>query len=194
MHTDTNITIIGAGVIGLAIAAKLSETYDGVYLLEKNNKFGQETSSRNSEVIHSGIYYPTNTLKAKLCVKGNPLLYNYCDTKDVQYKKCGKLIVATNEAEELQLANILKQSRTNGVENGRHITKEEIKYLEPNVVAHSGLYYPSTGIIDSHGLMKQLSILCSVSQITIKRDVEKLKQQNKIKRIGSEKSGHWEIV
>lgn len=153
---DTNILIIGAGVIGLAIAAELSKNNHGIYVIEKYNKFGQETSSRNSEVIHSGIYYPTGSLKATLCVKGREMLYDYCQKKEVQYNKCGKLIVATNEVEEKQLVGILKQSQQNGVTDGELITKERVTELEPHIRAQSALYFPSTGIIDTHGLMKQL--------------------------------------
>ena len=154
--TDINIAIIGSGVIGLAIAAELSKNNHGIYVIEKFNKFGQETSSRNSEVIHSGIYYPTGTLKAKLCVQGREMLYDYCEKKEVQYNKCGKLIVATDENEEKQLNGILKQSQQNGVTDGEMITRERVKELEPHINAQSALYFPSTGIIDSHGLMKQL--------------------------------------
>jgi L-2-hydroxyglutarate oxidase LhgO len=153
---DTNITIIGAGVVGLAIAAQLSEKYKGVYVLEKNQKFGQETSSRNSEVIHSGIYYPTNSLKAKLCVRGNAMLYNFCNQKNVSFNKCGKIMVATSSREVTELEKVLNQSQINGVTDGVRITANEIKRLEPNINALEGLFFPSTGVIDSHGLMKQL--------------------------------------
>ncbi len=156
MSSDFNITIIGAGVIGLAIAAELSTEYDNIVVLEKHSRFGQETSSRNSEVIHSGIYYPTGSLKARLCVEGRKMLYNYCNQKDIAYNKCGKVIVATNEEEAAQLDGILEQSRTNGVEDGRRISHDEVKSLEPHVTAVAALYFPSTGIVDSHGLMKQL--------------------------------------
>lgn len=155
---DTNITIIGAGVVGLAIAAKLSECFNRIFVLEQNDKFGMETSSRNSEVIHSGIYYPTNSLKARLCVEGNQLLYKYCQEKGVANKKCGKIIVATTQQEVDQLKNVLTQSRNNGVTDGVLLSEYEIKELEPNIKATAGLYFPSTGIIDSYGLMKQLSI------------------------------------
>jgi len=154
--TDINICIIGAGVIGLAIAAELSKTYDNIFVLEKNKKFGQESSSRNSEVIHSGIYYPTNSLKARLCVEGRKLLYEYCEKNEILFNKCGKLIVANNEDEILKLKEILKQSQDNGVDDGTFIDKVKISELEPNIKACSALYFPSTGIIDSHGLMKQL--------------------------------------
>ncbi len=96
---DANITIIGAGVVGLAIAEKLSKDYNDVFLVEKHPVFGQETSSRNSEVIHAGIYYPNGSLKSKLCVEGKRMLYDYCREFDIRFKNCGKLIVATTRDE-----------------------------------------------------------------------------------------------
>lgn len=153
---DTCITIIGAGVIGLAIAARLSTEYSEIVVVEKNKGFGKETSSRNSEVVHSGIYYPKGSLKARLCVEGRELLYDYCDKNEISYSKCGKLIVATNTEEEKQLPTILERSRNNGVTSGSHITSEEAKELEPNVKTLSALYFPESGIVDSHGLMKEL--------------------------------------
>ena len=153
---DAKITVIGAGVVGLAIAAKLSEKEQNIFVLEKHEKFGQETSSRNSEVIHSGIYYPTNSLKATLCVKGNKMLYAYCEAKEIPYKKIGKLVVATSEEEEKILENVLNQSRINGVTDGYFLQKHEISELEPNISCTASLLFPSTGIVDSHRLMKQL--------------------------------------
>lgn len=153
---DTGITIIGAGVIGLAIAARLSSEYNGIVVVEKNKGFGKETSSRNSEVIHSGIYYPKGSLKARLCVEGRQLLYEYCKKNEIPHSKCGKLIVATDEEEKKQLASILERSKNNGVTSGRHIISKEAKAMEPNVEALSALYFPESGIVDSHGLMKEL--------------------------------------
>lgn len=153
---DVKITIIGAGVVGLAITAELSKSHGNIVVLEKHSKFGQETSSRNSEVIHSGIYYPTNSLKAKLCVEGNKMLYNFCNENDVKHSKCGKLVVATNSKEEAVLHKVLKQSRLNGVFDGIMMTQEEVKKLEPEVFCTKALYFPSSGIIDTHGLMKKL--------------------------------------
>jgi len=153
---DTKITIIGAGVVGLAIAANLSKYYKDIFVLEKNEKLGQETSSRNSEVIHSGIYYPTDSLKAKLCVSGNKLLYQYCINNEINHKKCGKLVIATNSDEEKTLLKIYNQSILNGVTDGRLLEKEEALELEPNISCTKAIYFPSTGIIDSHGLMLQL--------------------------------------
>lgn len=151
---DTGITIIGAGVIGLAIAENLSKDYNSVFLLEKNTAFGQETSSRNSEVIHAGIYYPKNSLKAVLCVEGNKLLYEFCNKYNVPFNKCGKLIVATTENENEELERIKLNAQGNGVylEN---CNSDRIKDLQPNIYATAALYSPETGIIDSHQLMKQ---------------------------------------
>lgn len=153
---DTNISIIGAGVVGLAIAAKLSEKHRDIFVLEKNLKFGQETSSRNSEVIHSGIYYPTHSLKAMLCVKGNRMLYEYCCNKGINHKKIGKLLVATDEHEDNILMKLLSQSQVNGVTDGMFLSQREALEYEPDIFCSSAIYFPSTGIIDSHGLMKQL--------------------------------------
>lgn len=153
---DVNITIIGAGVIGLAIAAKLSEKYDNIFVIEKHNKFGQETSSRNSEVIHSGIYYKTDSLKAKLCVKGRDMLYKYCDENDVDYSKCAKLIVATNNDEVAELDRLKAKAEANGVMDLKLINEDEATELEPNVKAVKALLSPSSGIIDTYGLMKSL--------------------------------------
>ena len=153
---DSEITIIGAGVVGLAIAAKLSENCNNVFVIERNKTFGQETSSRNSEVIHAGIYYPANSLKAKLCVEGNRLLYDFCKKHEVPFNNCGKLIVATIK-EEYELLNDLKQKAfNNGVDDIRFVNQNEIHELEPNIKCISALFSPSTGIIDSHSLMKQL--------------------------------------
>ncbi len=153
---DINITIIGAGIVGLAIARELSMHYDEVYVIEKNLKFGQETSSRNSEVIHSGIYYPKNSLKAKLCVEGRKMLYEYCNANDIDHKRCGKLVIATNDAEDEELRTIFNKSRDNCVKDGKYLNSKETNELEPNIIAQSSLLFPSTGIIDSYGLMKRL--------------------------------------
>ena len=156
---DSKITIIGAGVIGLAIAAKLSENYNSVFVIERNKLFGQETSSRNSEVIHAGIYYPKNSLRAKLCVEGKKLLYQFCEQYEIPHKKCGKLIVATTE-EEIPILNEIKQKTTdNGVDDLIFLNQEEIANLEPNIFALKALFSPSTGIIESHSYMKQLETL-----------------------------------
>ncbi len=153
---DTQIVIIGAGVIGLAIAKTISSTFDNVYVIEKHKTFGQETSSRNSEVIHSGIYYPEYSLKAQLCVEGKQLLYDYCAKKGIPHKKIGKLIVANNSIEEAILKKIKQQSIKNGVDQVYLLTNQDVKNIEPHIQASTALFYPTTGIIDVYSLMKQL--------------------------------------
>jgi len=152
---DADITIIGAGVVGLAIAEKVSEEHKNVFLIEKHLSFGQETSSRNSEVIHAGIYYTKDSLKSKLCVEGKWMLYDYCRKYDVPYNNCGKLIVATSENEIPVIEGIRQTAIKNGVDDLTFLEKEEIAALEPEIFALKALYSPSTGIVDSHSLMKQ---------------------------------------
>jgi L-2-hydroxyglutarate oxidase LhgO len=152
---EAEITIIGAGVIGLAIAEEVSKDYKNVFLVEKNITFGQETSSRNSEVIHAGIYYTKDSLKAKLCIEGKLLLYDYCKKYDVPYKNCGKLIVATSEEEISVIEGIRQTAIKNGVDDLEVYSREQIAMAEPNIFALRALFSPSTGIIDSHSLMKR---------------------------------------
>ncbi len=153
---DVNITIIGAGVVGLAIARELSQWYSDIYVIEKHRTFGMETSSRNSEVIHSGIYYPQNTLKARLCIEGKKLLYEYCLKNNILCKNIGKLIVATNDDEEKAIYALYMQAQKNGVNDVRLIDRRQIQAIEPNINATLALYSPSTGIVDTYSLMKQL--------------------------------------
>lgn len=152
---DADITIIGAGVIGLAIARKVSEDRGNVFLIEKHHSFGQETSSRNSEVIHAGIYYTRDSLKSRLCVEGKLLLYDYCRKYDVPFNNCGKLIVATSDEEIAVIEDIRQTAILNGVNDITVLEKEEIAELEPDIFALKALFSPSTGIVDSHCLMKQ---------------------------------------
>jgi L-2-hydroxyglutarate oxidase LhgO len=154
-YMDAEITIIGAGVIGLAIAETMSEEYKNVFLIEKHLSFGQETSSRNSEVIHAGIYYRKDSLKSKLCIEGKRLLYDYCSKYDIPFKNCGKLIVATSEEEIAKIEGIRQTAIRNGVDDLQFFDREQIAELEPNIFALRALFSPSTGIVDSHSLMKQ---------------------------------------
>jgi L-2-hydroxyglutarate oxidase LhgO len=151
-----NVVIIGAGVIGLSIASKIARSNLSLYVLERHKIFGQETSSRNSEVIHAGIYYPNNSLKAKLCVRGNRMLFDWCIKNNTGFKNTEKLIVATNNQEESELYSLLKRGQGNGVDGLKILLGDEIKQIEPNVEAKSAIFSPSTGIIDTHKLMKQL--------------------------------------
>ncbi len=169
---EVKITIIGAGVVGLAIAAELSREYNDIVVLERHDKFGQETSSRNSEVIHSGIYYPPNSLKATLCVKGAQLLYKYCEKYSIPHSKLGKLIVATNESELTDLQELYDTGILNGVEGLALIEKNEINEMDPNVNAIAALYSPNTGIIDSHSLMSRLYRFANASGVLFSFNTE----------------------
>lgn len=154
MSNRADIAIIGAGVIGLAITAQLAKAGRQVYVLEKNESFGLETSSRHSGVIHAGIYYPQGSLKSKLCVAGNRILYELCQKYDIGHRRSGKLIVATNDGEGGELEVLLERGRGNGAEGLKLISRRELKKLEPNVVGVTAMLSPSSGIIDSHALMQ----------------------------------------
>lgn len=151
---EANTVIIGAGVVGLAIAAELSQKCKNIFVVERNARFGQETSSRNSEVIHSGIYYPPGSLKANLCVAGNRQLYEICGKRRIPYNKCGKLIIATHDDEVEQLYRIQKNAQECGVDSLSLLSAKDIKNYEPDVKAVAGLYAPDTGIINAHQLMR----------------------------------------
>lgn len=154
---EIKITVIGAGVVGLSIAAELSKEHEDIFVVERNPFFGQETSSRNSEVIHAGIYYPKDSLKAKTCIEGRELLYRFCDENNLAHKKIGKLIVALDKNEEEELAALYKNGIESGASDLMLISRRELKKIEPNVEAAAAIYSPSTGILDSHGLMKKLA-------------------------------------
>lgn len=154
MAEIVDVTIVGAGVIGLAVGWAVADGKRKVYVLEKNGSFGQETSSRNSQVIHAGLYYPKNSLKARTCVEGNRLLYEICASNGIAHRKLTKIVVATNDLEIGKLAALLKNGEENGVEGLCLLSRQETKRIEPNVEAVAALYVPSTGIIDVHGLMK----------------------------------------
>ena len=151
--------IIGAGVVGLAVANSLAKDGQSVLVIERHDSFGRETSSRNSEVIHGGMYYPTGSLKATLCGEGRRLLYDFCCAYNIPYTKTGKIIVATQSGEISALEKLLQLGNANGVEGLRLVTKEEIKGFEPQVSGVAALYSPETGIIDSHRFMSCLVTL-----------------------------------
>ena len=151
---DTEITVIGAGVVGLATGEKLTELSAEVFIIERHPTFGQETSSRNSEVIHAGIYYPEGTLKARLCVEGKSLLYDYCSRYDIPHNKCGKLIVATTPEEIPRIESLRLSAQKNGVDL-EMIDASRIAQMEPAVYGLKALYSHTTGIIDTHSLMKR---------------------------------------
>jgi len=156
-----DFVIVGAGVVGLAVAAELSFKFDdkSIVLVERHNKFGRETSSRNSEVIHAGIYYPTGSLKAKLCVDGNKRLYRFCEEWGIPHNRLGKLIIARTEEEIPLLESILKKGLDNEVADLELLDADQVSKLEPHVKAVAAVSSPSTGIIDSHSLMSRLEWL-----------------------------------
>ncbi|MGA1794237.1 MAG: NAD(P)/FAD-dependent oxidoreductase [bacterium] len=153
---ETTITIIGAGVIGLAVAAELSKAYDDIFVIEKNDGFGQETSSRNSEVIHAGIYYPRDSLKFRLCREGLHHLYETCESASIPYRRVGKIIIATDDSELDHLEHLFQNGASNGLTELRLLDRKGIHQLEPNTNAIAGIHSPLTGIVDSHALMKHL--------------------------------------
>jgi L-2-hydroxyglutarate oxidase LhgO len=148
--------VIGAGVVGLAIGRALALQGHETVVLERANAIGTGTSSRNSEVIHAGIYYPEGSLKARLCVAGRRQLYAYCESNGVAHRRCGKLIVATTEAQRGQLAEIRDRALRNGVTDLLPLDGVQLQALEPELSALAALHSPSTGIVDSHGLMLAL--------------------------------------
>ncbi|MEO3432020.1 NAD(P)/FAD-dependent oxidoreductase [Inquilinus sp. CAU 1745] len=148
--------VAGAGVVGLAIARRLALAGREVVILEAAGAFGEGTSSRNSEVIHAGIYYAAGSLMARLCVPGRDALYAYCAERGVEARACGKLIVATSEEEAAKLPAIMERAAANGVTDLRALTAEEARAMEPALATHGALLSPSTGIIDSHAYMLSL--------------------------------------
>ena len=153
---EVECIVVGAGVVGLAVARALALAGREVIVLEAAEGIGTETSSRNSEVIHAGIYYPANSLMARFCVAGRRALYAYCQEKGVPHRNCGKLIVATNAEEDAMLAGIKRRAEANGVEGMRVLTAAEAIAMEPNLRCTSALLSPATGIIDSHAYMLAL--------------------------------------
>jgi L-2-hydroxyglutarate oxidase LhgO len=155
---ELDAVVIGGGVIGLAVAHALATAGREVTLLEAETTLGMHTSSRNSEVIHAGIYYPPGSLKAELCVRGRDALYRFCEAHEVRHERIGKIIVATREDEISVLEGIARQAALNGVSDLTWLDRYELHELEPQVTAVRGLLSPSTGIVDSHGLMDALRV------------------------------------
>lgn len=153
---ETDVVVIGAGVVGLACARALARQGREVVILEANRAIGMETSSRNSEVIHGGLYYPSGSLKAELCVTGRALLYEFCGEFGVAHRRCGKLIVATGQAQHEKLDALAQQAERNGVMDIQRLTRDQARALEPALECTAALLSPSTGIIDSHAFMQAL--------------------------------------
>lgn len=155
-HFSADAVVIGGGAVGLAIGRALALAGQETILLEKNRHVGMETSARNSEVIHAGLYYPPGSLKARLCVAGRARLYDFCASHGVAHKRLGKLIVAARSNQEEELFTILHRARDNGVDDLKYLSMAEMAALEPELAASTGLFSPSTGIVDSHAYMQAL--------------------------------------
>ncbi len=156
MTVDTDVVVVGAGVVGLAVAREFALNGHEVVIVEKNGAIGEETSSRNSEVIHAGIYYPQGSYKARLCVEGKERLYEFCADYHVPCSRLGKLIVAADESERPVLDGLLQKARNNGLTDLQKLDRKTVLELEPNLDVDSALLSPSTGIIDSHAYMLAL--------------------------------------
>lgn len=175
--------VIGAGVVGLAVARAMARAGHEVLVLEREDSIGTETSSRNSEVIHAGIYYPSGSMKAQMCVRGKALLYEHCNEYQVPYENLGKVIVATSEEQFATLHGYQQQAEINGVGELRWMSKADVASIEPAVSCLAGVYSPTTGIIDSHSFMVSLqgdleahggmiSFLTNVASIKVKDGLE----------------------
>ncbi len=152
-RAEVDTVVIGAGVVGLACARELARRGHDVVILEAESEFGSHTSARNSEVIHAGIYYTPGSLKARFCVEGKAMLYDYCRSRGVAYRNCGKHIVATEQAQIGKLLDLRKTAEANGVDDLVDLDTAGLRDREPAVRAVAALFSPSTGIVDSHGLM-----------------------------------------
>jgi len=166
----TNVVIIGGGVVGCAIARELSANTTDVFLLEQMPKLGMATSTRNSGVIHSGIYYPPGSLKAQFCVEGNRLTKEFCARHQVPHRNCGKLVVASHDSEIAELRKLEANGQANGVEGLRIVGRERIHELEPHVTAVAALEVPSTGILSAEELVKTYARIASEQGASILND------------------------
>ena len=159
-----DLTVIGAGIVGLAVSSRLPAGDNLV--IEKNETFGRETSSRNSEVIHAGIYYPQDSFKARLCVSGNEMIYQICAEHNINHQRLGKIIVAVSEDEREELEVLYEHGRANGVRGLELLAQADVKRLEPKVRAVAGIYSPSTGIVDTHSLMRHFELRAKDNGVT----------------------------
>ena len=157
MSEQLDCVIVGAGVVGLAVARAMQQFGREVVILERADRFGTGVSSRSSEVIHGGFYYPPRSLKAKMCVRGREMLYRYCAERAVAHRKLGKIIVATDEAEVVTLRGYMERARANAVRGMRWICVDELAAIEPELRAVAALESSETGIVDSFGLMTELA-------------------------------------
>ena len=179
MSADVETIVVGAGVVGLAVARALALAGREVMVLEQHALIGSETSSRNSEVIHAGIYYPPGSLRAKLCVRGKELLYWFCAENNVAHARCGKLLVATNESQLPRLAALRENAARNGVTDLEPMGGNAARALEPELACVGALLSPSTGIVDSHGFMLALEghIEAGGGSVVLRCPVERIERE-----------------
>lgn len=178
--TDLETLVVGAGIVGLAIGKSLAERGHEVMVLERHDLIGSETSSRNSEVIHAGIYYPTGSLRARLCVAGKHMLYDFCTENGVPFNRCEKLIVATDEDQVPALHALQGKAADNGVPDLELLDRKAAQVLEPAVACVAALRSPSTGVVDSHGMMVALEgyITSRGGQVVLNTPVERIAKRD----------------
>ena len=169
---EFDAVVIGAGVVGLAVANEIADVLGNVLVVEKEADFGQHVSSRHSGVVHSGIYYDEGSLKAKLCLEGNKLLYDFCEKNAVDYSNCGKLVVGHGKNDFEKLLSLKDKGVKNGVKGLEILNYEDAKKKEPFVKCKNALWVPSTGIVDSHGLMQSLESHCQTKGVVIQYNSE----------------------
>ena len=190
MDDEILVTIAGAGVVGCAIAYELSTVLNGnIVVVERNNSVkGENQSSRNSGVIHAGIFYDKSfgSLKSRFCVEGNRMLYEFCEKNKVPYKKCGKLVVATSKLEEEYLEDVIRIAHENGVEGIKVLDKKQVKEIEPNINAVSAIHVPSSGIVEPTGLVEAFYRLAEDNGVIFLTS-------NEVKAISPDKKGGFEI-
>jgi L-2-hydroxyglutarate oxidase LhgO len=179
MAADVETVVVGAGVVGLAVARALARAGHETMVLERHELIGSETSSRNSEVIHAGIYYPPGSLRAKLCVRGKELLYRFCEENRVAHARCGKLLVATRESQLPKLKALNENAVKNGVTDLEPIGANAARALEPELACVGALISPSTGIVDSHGFMLALEghIEAAGGSVVLRCPVERIERE-----------------
>lgn len=192
---DTGIVVIGAGVVGLAVAARLAPDHPGLVILERHERHGMETSSRNSQVIHAGIYYPRGSLKATLCVEGRDRLYDFCRRHDVPHARIGKLITAAEPGELSALDAVEAAARANGVPLER-LSADEVRRAQPHVRSAGGLLSPESGIVDAHALMDRLlaRALAAGAVLVPRANVVGLERDSEGYRIAVEDAAGTEVI
>ncbi|XSG82649.1 MAG: NAD(P)/FAD-dependent oxidoreductase [Methyloligella sp. ZOD6] len=191
MAPDVDTIVIGGGVVGLAIGRALAKTGRELLLLERHASIGMEASSRNSEVIHAGLYYPPGSLRAKLCVQGRRMLYDYAKERSIPMQRCGKIIVATSAAEIPNLKMLKVNGARNGVDDLLELTGHEVRAMEPEIHSVAALLSPSSGIIDSHELMVALEgdLAESGGQAVFNTNVDRLERQGELFSIATSENG-----